>query len=173
MVIIAAFIRAVDVFTEWLGRAVSWLSLGMVVVTTLVVLMRYGFDLGWIGLQESVVYMHALLFMLGAAYTLKHDGHVRVDIIYQRLRPRARAWVDLIGCWLLLIPFCVFIGWIGWDYVAASWAVRESSREAGGLPAVFLLKSVILMFAATVLLQGMAQSAKALLVLAGSSYLED
>jgi len=117
--------------------------------------------------------MHALLFMLGAAYTLKHDGHVRVDIIYQRLRPRARAWVDLIGCWLLLIPFCVFIGWIGWDYVAASWAVRESSREAGGLPAVFLLKSVILMFAATVLLQGMAQSAKALLVLAGSSYLED
>jgi len=172
-VIIAAFVRAVDVFTEWLGRAVSWLSLGMVVVTALVVLLRYGFDLGWIGLQESVVYMHALLFMLGAAYTLKHDGHVRVDIVYQRLGPRARAWMDLLGCWGLLVPVGVFIGWIGWDYVAASWAVRESSREAGGLPAVYLLKSVILVFAATLLLQGLAQSGRAVLLLAGRPLPED
>ncbi len=173
LVIIAAFVQAVDVFTEWLGRLVAWLSLGMVLVTALVVLLRYGFDLGWIGLQESVVYMHALLFMLGAAYTLRRDGHVRVDIVYQRLNPRGRAWVDLVGCWCLLIPVCLFIGWIGWDYVAASWSVHESSREAGGLPAVFLLKSVILVFAATMLLQGLAQSGRAVLLLAGCPLPED
>ncbi len=170
--IIAAFVRAVDFFTEWMGRTVSWLSLGMVMVTAIVVVLRYGFDLGWIGLQESVVYMHALLFMLGASYTLKHDAHVRVDIVYQRLGARSRAWVDLLGSWLLLMPVCIFIGWIAWEYVAASWSVHESSREAGGLPAVFLLKSVILIFAATLLLQGLAQSGKALLIIAGKP-LED
>lgn len=167
--IIAAFVRSVDVFTEWLGRAVSWLSLGMVLVTVVVVVLRYGFDLGWIGLQESVVYMHAVMFMLGSAYTLKRDAHVRVDILYQRFGTRGKAWVDLIGSWLLLVPVCVFIGWSAWEYVVASWSVHESSREAGGLPAVYLLKSVILLFAVTLLLQGLSQSFKALLRLAGRS----
>ncbi|WP_022949213.1 TRAP transporter small permease subunit [Methylohalobius crimeensis] len=163
--IIAGFVRTVDGLNEWLGRAVAWLALGMVMVTFLVVILRYGFDLGWIALQESVVYMHAVLFLLGAGYTLKHDAHVRVDILYQRMGAKGRAWVDFLGAWLLLVPVCVFIFWSAWDYVAASWAIREASREAGGLPAVFLLKSVILGFAAIFLLQGVAQSGRALLII--------
>ncbi len=163
--IIAAFVRGVDGFNDWLGRAVAWLALGMVLVTFLVVVLRYGFDQGWIALQESVIYMHAVLFMLGAAYTLKHDAHVRVDIFYQRLGAKGRAWVDLIGSCLLLVPFSCFVLWISWDYVAASWQVRESSREAGGLPAVFLLKSVIPLFAVLLSLQGMATALRSLLVL--------
>ncbi|XSG84161.1 MAG: TRAP transporter small permease subunit [Methylohalobius sp. ZOD2] len=163
--IIAGFVRTVDGLNEWLGRAVAWLALGMVMVTFLVVILRYGFDLGWIALQESVVYMHAVLFLLGAGYTLKHDAHVRVDILYQRMGAKGRAWIDFLGAWLLLVPVCVFIFWSAWDYVAASWAIREASREAGGLPAVFLLKSVILGFSATFLLQGAAQSGRALLII--------
>jgi len=163
--IIAAFVRSVDGFSDWLGRTVAWLSLGMVLVTFAVVVLRYGFNQGWIALQESVVYMHAALFMLGAAYTLKHDAHVRVDIFYQRLGAKGRAWVDLFGSCLLLIPFCCFVLWASWDYVAASWQVRESSREAGGLPAVFLLKSLIPLFAALLALQGVALALRSLGVL--------
>ncbi len=165
--IIAAFVRAVDGFSDRLGRTVAWLSLGMVLVTCVVVLLRYVFAMGWIALQESVVYMHALLFLLGAAYTLKHDGHVRVDIFYQRMGSRGKAWVNLLGSCLLLMPFCLFILWSSWDYVVASWAVRESSREAGGLPAVFLLKSVIPLFAVILFLQGLALALRSLLVLVG------
>lgn len=163
--IIAGFVRVVDGLSEWLGKTLAWLSLGMVIVTFLVVILRYGFNQGWIAVQESVIYMHALLFMLGAAYTFKHDAHVRVDIFYQRLGPKARAWIDFLGAWLLLIPMCGFIFWSGWDYVKASWSIREASREAGGLPLVFLLKSVMLGFAVSLLLQGMAQSGKALLTI--------
>ncbi|WP_296898622.1 TRAP transporter small permease subunit [Thiohalocapsa sp.] len=85
-----------DLVNTWVGRVVAWLALAMVLVTFLVVVLRYGFDAGSIALQESVTYMHAMLFMLGAAYTLQLNGHVRVDIFYQRFGPRGRAWVDLL-----------------------------------------------------------------------------
>ncbi|WP_460035434.1 TRAP transporter small permease subunit [Methylothermus subterraneus] len=163
--IIAGFVRAVDGLNEWLGKTLAWLALGMVSVTFAVVVLRYGFNLGWIALQEAAIYMHALLFMLGAAYTLKYDAHVRVDIFYQRFGSKGRAWVDLLGAWLFLIPFCAFVVWSSWDYVLASWAIREGSHETGGLPLVFVLKSALLGFAGTLLLQGVAQSGKALLVL--------
>ncbi len=166
--IIALFATLVDAFSEWLGRLVSWLTLGMVAVTFLVVVLRYGFDLGWIAMQESVVYMHSLVFLLGAAYTLKHDAHVRVDILYQRLGPKPKALIDFLGAWVLLMPVGGFIAWSAWDYVNNSWAVHETSREAGGLQAVYLLKSVILIFAVTMMLQGISQSLRALLVMAGS-----
>ncbi len=151
-----SLISLLEAIAEWSGRAVAWLTLGMVLVTFLVVLLRYAFDLGWIAMQESVTYMHAVVFMLGAAYTLKHDGHVRVDIFYRAFSPRTRAWVDLFGVLVLLLPTCGFILWIGWDYVASSWSVSEGSREAGGLPGVFLLKGLILLMPALLLLQGIA-----------------
>ncbi len=151
-----SLISLLEAIAEWSGRAVAWLTLGMVLVTFLVVLLRYAFDLGWIAMQESVTYMHAVVFMLGAAYTLKHDGHVRVDIFYRAFSPRTRAWVDLFGVLVLLLPTCGFIIWIGWDYVASSWSVSEGSREAGGLPGVFLLKGLILLMPALLLLQGIA-----------------
>lgn len=139
----------------------------MVIVTFLVVVLRYSFDLGWIAMQESVSYMHAALFMLAAAYTLQRGGHVRVDILYQRLSPRGRAWVDLLGTLFLLAPVCVFLAWSGWGYVAESWAVWEGSREAGGIPAVYLLKSLILAMPLLLLLQGLAWALRTGLLLAG------
>jgi TRAP-type mannitol/chloroaromatic compound transport system permease small subunit len=156
-----------EALIAWSGRLLAWLSLWMVLVTFLVVVLRYAFDLGWIAMQESVTYMHASLFMLAAAYTLQQGGHVRVDILYQRLSPRGRAWVDLLGTLLLLIPVCIYLVWSGWDYVAGSWSVREGSREAGGIPAVYLLKSLILALPVLLLLQGMAWTLRNGLFLAG------
>lgn len=141
---------------EYTGRVVSWATLLMVGITFLVVILRYAFDLGWIALQESVTYLHAAVFMLGAAYTLKHQGHVRVDIFYQKMAPGSRAWVDLLGTVLLLFPVCGFVFWISWEYVSNSWDVLEGSREAGGLPGIFLLKSLILLLPLTLSLQGIA-----------------
>jgi len=152
---------------EFLGSAVSWLSLLMVLVTFLIVVLRYGFDLGWIWLQESVTYMHAALFLIGAAYTLKHEGHVRVDIFYGRFTPRARAWVDLFGSLLLLMPVCLFIFYVSWDYVTQSWSVHEGSRETGGLDGVYLLKSLLLVMAGLLVLQGLAQAIRCLFELLG------
>ena len=152
---------------ETVGRAISWLTLLMVIVTFLVVVLRYAFNLGWIAMQESVTYMHALVFLLGAAYTLKHDGHVRVDIFYRRLGPRGQAWVDLLGALLLLWPVCIYISWVSWDYVASSWQVREASGEAGGLPGVYLLKSTIVLMTALVAVQGTVQVLRSILVLRG------
>ena len=152
---------------EWVGRGIAWLTLFMVLVTFLVVMLRYIFDLGWIAMQESVVYMHGVVFMLGAAYTLKHHAHVRVDIFYQRFSTRARAWVDLFGTLFLLVPVSLFIIWTSWDYVADSWRVVEGSREAGGLPGVFLLKSLIILMPVLMLLQGTALILRQVLVLQG------
>jgi len=157
----------IDTLSEWTGRLIAWLTLAMVLVTCAVVVLRYAFNLGWIALQETITYLHTLVFMLGAAYTLRHDGHVRVDIFYRRLTPRGQAWVDLLGAVLLLLPVCVFILWISWEYVAASWSLHEGSRDAGGLPLVFLLKSVIPAMALLLLLQGIAQMLRSLLVLLG------
>jgi TRAP-type mannitol/chloroaromatic compound transport system permease small subunit len=158
---------SLDRLCELLGGAVSWLSLLMVLVTFVIVVLRYLFDLGWIWLQESVTYMHAALFLVGAAYTLKHGGHVRVDIFYCRFSPRARAWVDLGGSLLLLLPVCVFVFMVSWDYVVQSWELFEGSREAGGLNGVYLLKSLILVMAVLLVAQGVAQAIRHLLEILG------
>ena len=129
---------------EVAGRAVAWLTLAMTLLTFAVVILRYGFNLGWIWLQESVTYLHAAVFMVAAAWTLQTDDHVRVDIVYRARSPRYRAAVNLAGTLLFLLPFSILLLVIGWDYVAASWATREASREAGGLPLVWLLKTLIM-----------------------------
>lgn len=118
-------------------------------------------------MQESVAFMHAGLFMLGIAYTLGSDGHVRVDILYQRLSRRGRAWVDLLGTLLLLVPVCLLILWLGWDYVLQSWRLKEGSREAGGLGGVYLLKSLILIMPSLLLLQGLSWAIRNGLYLGG------
>jgi len=154
-----------DQIAEYTGRFISWATLLMVLITFLVVVLRYVFDLGWIALQESVTYLHASVFMLGAAYTLKHQGHVRVDIFYQKMSSRSRAWVDFLGTLLLLFPVCGFIFWVSWEYVLNSWDVLEGSREAGGLPGVFLLKSLILLLPLTLGLQGLATMLRNIMLL--------
>jgi len=120
--------------------------------------MRYVFDAGLIWVQESVVWMHAAVFMLGAAYTLREEEHVRVDVFYRRMSARRRAWVDLIGVVIFLLPLCLFLAWNSLDFVIQSWRIREMSRESGGLPypLVPMLKSILLLMPLTVALQGVS-----------------
>jgi len=153
-----------------IGRAAAWLTLFMVIVTFIVVLMRYVFDAGLIWVQESVVWMHAAVFMLGAAYTLHDEGHVRVDVFYRRMTARRKAWVDLIGVFIFLLPLCLFLAWNSFDFVAQSWRLAETSRESGGLPYPFvpLLKSILLLMPVTVALQGLSLILKSLQTLRGS-----
>lgn len=158
-------VRSIDTFTDRSGRILAWLSLAMAALTALIVFLRYGFNFGSIAAQEAVTYMHACLFMLGAAYTLKVGGHVRVDIFYQRFSPRGQAWVNSLGGIVFLLPFCVFIFGVSWNYVAESWAIMERSAEPGGIPAVFLLKSLIPLMAVNLFCQGLAEVLRNALVL--------
>lgn len=139
---------------EWIGKCVAWLVLSMAFVTVIVVARRYIFQAGGeIYLQESVIYMHSLMFMFGLSYAMKHDGHVRVDLFYSRFSPRSKALVDIAGHVLFLIPTCLVIAVFSLEYVAASWRVLEGSREVGGIPGVYLLKTVIPLTAILLVLQ--------------------
>lgn len=144
-------LAALRSFIALSGKAIAWLTLLMVLLTFTIVVLRYGFNMGWIWLQESLSYLHVAVFSVVAAWALQQDGHVRVDIFYAAMTPRNRARVDLLGTLIFLVPFCVFILIISWPYVANSWKLLESSREAGGLPLVFLLKSLILVMPALLL----------------------
>ena len=168
MRILLLIARAVDATNERIGVTVAWLALALVLVEFMVVLMRYVFGLGSVRMQEGVVYMHATLFMVAAGYTLLHNGHVRCDIFYAAASSRRQALIDLIGVAVFLLPTCALIAWAAWPYVAQAWAVRESSQEGSlGIPGVFLLKSIILVFAALVALQGIALALHSVLRLAG------
>lgn len=151
--------------SELAGRFIAWLTLFIVLVTFIVVVLRYAFDIGSIALQESISYMHAFVFMLGAAYTLKHDGHVRVDIFYRKMSTSKKAWVDLLGTVLLLFPVCLFILISSWDYVLTSWSQLEESGEAGGLAYVYILKTSLLIMPILLMLQGTALSLKSFLLI--------
>jgi len=158
----------IDALNEWIGNTVAWLSLAMAVVMFLTVILRYVFDTGWIWMQESVVYMHGILFMVAAGFTLKHEQHVRIDIVYDRLTQRKKAAINLLGTVVLLLPTCFATFYYAYPYVSDSWAVHEGSMEAGGIPAVFLLKTVILVFPTVVGLQGLAKAIRAILTLTNS-----
>ena len=151
-------VSLLDRLSDLVGKAAAWLTLFMVVVTFVVVIMRYVFDAGLIWMQESVVWMHAVVFMLGAAYALRDEEHVRVDIFYRAMSPARRAWVDMVGVLIFLLPVCLFLGWKSVDFVAQSWSIGEASREPGGLPYPFipLLKSVVLLMPLAVALQGLS-----------------
>jgi len=128
---------------RFVGRTIPWLTLGMVLVTFAIVILRYFFGRGWVWMQEIVLYMHALTFLLAAGYTLSRDAHVRVDIIYRPLNTRRRALVNLFGSLLLLIPCSLVLCYHSLPFVFNSWAVFEGSKDGGGLEAVFLLKTAI------------------------------
>ena len=155
------FLDRVSILT---GRATAWMTVFMVLITVVVVVMRYVFDAGLIWLQESVTWMHAFVFMMGAAYTLQRDEHVRVDIFYRGMSEQRRAIVDLLGVLLFLWPLCAFLGWAAWDFVAVSWSLKEASRESGGLPypLIPLIKSVLVLMPLTIALQGMSLALKSL-----------
>jgi TRAP-type mannitol/chloroaromatic compound transport system permease small subunit len=152
-----------DALNDRLGRTIAWLTALMVVATIIVVLLRYGLDMGAIVVQESVTYMHALVVTLGIACTLKDDGHVRVDILYSRMTPGRRDLVNLAGHVLFLLPVCILVIFSSWEYVANAWRVREGSPEVGGIPAVFLLKTLIPVMAVLLLVQGAAETMRIVL----------
>ncbi|MFZ5756820.1 MAG: TRAP transporter small permease subunit [Pseudomonadota bacterium] len=161
-----SFVRAVDALNEQLGRATAWLLWIMAILSVLVVVLRYAAGIGAIALQETILYLHATVFMVGAAYTLRHNAHVRVDIFYQRFSPRVRSLVEIGGALLFLLPVTVFIFWSSLDYVAASWRIHEVSPD-GGLPYVYVLKTLLLVMPVLLALQGLAEIVRHGLFLAG------
>ena len=146
----------IDGLNHRIGRAAAWLALAMVLVQFTVVVMRYVFGVGSIMMQEAIIYMHGVLFMMAAADTLLQDEHVRVDIFYARASVARKALVNLLGCALLVLPFCILLFSVSLDYVSISWSVREGSRETSGIQGIYLLKSVILVFAVQMGLQAVS-----------------
>jgi TRAP-type mannitol/chloroaromatic compound transport system permease small subunit len=159
--------RLIDALSGALGHLLAALVPFLVALTFGLVVARYAFGLGSIAAQELVLWLHAVVFMLGAAVCLRHGRHVRVDVLQQRWSSRTRAWVELAGVLLFLLPFAGLLLWLSLDYVAASWAQREASREPGGLPALYLLKGVIPLAAGLLLLQGIAEALRAIAGLRG------
>ena len=163
---INALADRIDRLTTAVGRAVAWLALAIVLLQFALVVARYLFGLGSIWLTETVIYGHATLFMLAAAWTLRAGGHVRVDIFYAEASARTKTIIDLIGAALLLLPFALVLVWLSVPYAARSWAILERSQETSGLPLVFALKTLIPLFAALMALQGVAQAIRSLSALA-------
>lgn len=165
------FAKLIDKTNELVGIVVSWLALFIVLVQFIVVVLRYVFGVPSIFMQESIIYMHAVIFMVGAGYTLLHNGHVRVDIFYAKVGEKRQALIDLIGVTIFLLPICVMIWMVSWGYVAQSWAAKEGSVEVSGIQAIFLLKTVILVFATLVAFQGVSLAIHSLLALIGIEHL--
>lgn len=163
-----AFADRIEGIIAAIGRTVAWLCLFVVVVQFAVVVLRYAFGIGSIWLTESIIYAHAALFMLAAAWTLGEGGHVRVDVFYAEAGPRQRAMIDLLGSVLLLLPFMLVLVWFSLPYVARSWSILETSVETSGIPALFLLKTLIPLFALLMGMQGIAQAIRAWDVLRGA-----
>ena len=162
---IVALANRIDRCNAAIGRAVAWAALLVVLVQFAVVVLRYVFGIGSIWLSESILYGNAIMFMLAAAWTLQQGGHVRVDVFYAASSPRRKALIDLAGAVLLLLPFMLALAWLSLPYVARSWAILERSRETSGLPAVFLFKTLIPLFALLLALQGLSQAIRAAEVL--------
>lgn len=152
----ATLAQTIDGISRGVGNAVAYTAVAMAVVTTTVVILRYGFGQGAIAAQESVLYLHGALFMLGAAPTLLTDKHVRVDVFYRNFTDRQKHWVNIIGHTVFTLPFCTLIVLGSWGYVSESWSIMESSPEPGGIPAVFLLKTLIPAMAVLLALQAVS-----------------
>ena len=154
------FTGTIDRIMASLESITAWCVPIMALLVFLIVLLRYGFNTGAIAAQESVQYLHATVFMLGAAIALGADQHVRVDIFYRHFTLRQRAWVDTLGHIVFTLPLCALIGWGSLDYVIDSWSAREASPEPGGLPFVFILKTLIPTMALLLGLQAISKIAR-------------
>ncbi|MBM3597416.1 MAG: TRAP transporter small permease subunit [Alphaproteobacteria bacterium] len=164
-----ALAGGIDAVNDAIGRTIAWVSLAMVLVQFAVVVMRYVFGLGSLYMQHSVVFMHAIIFLVAAGYALKDDEHVRIDIFYGRFSPQQRAMMDLAGVLIFLLPFCYLVWITAWPYVLASWRTYEGSLEVKGLPGVFLLKTFILVYVVLLALQGVSMAARAVLTMTGTA----
>jgi TRAP-type mannitol/chloroaromatic compound transport system permease small subunit len=151
-----SFVSIINKINKFIGETISWFTLLMVLVTVLVVVLRYGFSIGFIWMQESVRFMYAAVFLLCAGYTLRKDKHVRVDVLYLKMSDRKKAIVDLLGSVFLLLPVCCVIFYYSWSYVINSWIQMEGSIEERGLHLVYIMKTFIWLFSVLVSLQSIA-----------------
>lgn len=161
----------IDAANERIGRAVAWLVLLLVLVIVYDVAMRYLFQIGSVALQELEWHFFSIIFLFGAAYTFRHDGHVRVDMVYRSrfLSDKHRVWIDLLGTLVFLIPFCALIIYSSWPFVFSAYVIAEGSPDPGGLPFRFLLKSAIPLAFLLLLLQGLANAVRSLCALSESA----
>ncbi len=157
----------IDSLNEKTGLFAAWLTTFMVITVVYDVIMRYGFKKGNIAVQEMEWHIFAVVFLIGAAYALKKDAHVRVDILYTKLSAKKRAWIDLLGTFIFLIPFCILVIYSTTTFIESSWAVREVSPDPGGLPCRYILKAMIPAGFFLLILQGISQAIKNILVIAG------
>lgn len=169
MNIIRRTANAIENISEWTGRLTAWLVLAMVLLISYDVAMRYIFNSGSVALQELEWHLFALVFLLGAGYTLRHDEHVRVDIFYRaaRLNDRHRALIDLFGGLFFLLPFGLAIIVSAWPFVHNAYLYSEGSPDPGGLPYRWILKAGILAGFGLLLLQGIADIIRNLLKVIG------
>ena len=167
MALFNSIAAAIERFSEWTGRAVAWLVLAMVLLICYDVAMRYFFQAGSVALQELEWHLFSLIFLLGAGYTFKHDGHVRVDVLFQwrRVTARHRAWIDVFGVLFLLWPFCALIVWSSFPFVYNAYVFGEGSPDPGGLPYRFLLKAAIPLGFLLIAVQGLGHLIRNLQVL--------
>jgi TRAP-type mannitol/chloroaromatic compound transport system permease small subunit len=165
--------KVIDKLNEYIGRGVSWITALLVAVVFVDVVMRYVFNTSFVFTQELEWHLFGFIFLVGAGYTLLHDGHVRVDIIYQKLSTKAQAWVNLIGCLLFLFPGCYLIITTSWHFMANSFAILEGSPDPGGIPLRFIIKGMIPLGFVLVWLQGFSLLIKSLLTIAGADLPEE
>lgn len=165
------FIHLIDTFIEWTGKTASWLVLVLVLLICYDVAMRYLFQQGSVALQEMEWHLFALIFLLGSAYTLKHDEHVRVDIIYNSpfMSDKKRALVNIFGVLFLLLPFCILVLTSSWPFVENSFYYNEGSPDPGGLSNRFLLKGSLLLAFSLLILQALADMAKNILIVSNNT----
>jgi len=157
----------IDALNQWVGRGVAWVTLGLVLVVFVDVVMRYLFKTSFVFTQELEWHLFGFIFLMGAGYTLLHDGHVRVDIIYQRVGFKSRAWINLGGVLLFLIPGCLMVITTSWGFMQNSFAILEGSPDPGGIPFRFVLKGCLPVGFSLLLLQGISLGIHSLLQILG------
>ena len=162
-----ALIRGIGMLSEMSGLAASWLSLLLVLMVSTDVFLRYLFNITFVAVQELEWHLYALIFLLGSAYTLKYNAHVRVDVIYQRLSKRTRALINVVGCLIFLFPGCFLVIKTSIPFVESSWAMHEGSPDPGGLPGRYLLKAAVPLAFALTALQGVSMFYENLMILLG------
>lgn len=168
---IAKIARGIDAVNEMIGKIVSWATLTLVLTQFAIVMINYLYSEGIIAVQESLMYMHSLVFLGAAGYTLLHNGHVRVDIFYTKMNEKGKAYINLIGTLLILFPVLICIGIYAWPFFLQSWDIKEGSIETSGLHIVYILKAMILLFVGSTFIQGVSVSLHSLLVLMGYEHL--
>ncbi|MBW1711886.1 MAG: TRAP transporter small permease subunit [Deltaproteobacteria bacterium] len=160
-------VRVIDGLNRIMGQVAGWMVLALVLITVYDVVMRYVFRAGSVGIQEAEWHLYSANFLLAAGWTLLNRGHVRVDMLYQRFKLKTKAWVDVVGSVLFCIPYCLLILWAAWPFVLDSWVLNEGSPDPGGLPARYVLKTIILVSFVLLGFQAISETIKNVLVLKG------